>query len=97
MGAQKGGSQGGGDIGFPFWASLRSRLAESGDTDLFFQGPLDGAHEDGWRKNWFWSGGLLRSVNTGEGVCLDILVSQLIGEDKLKQSKEESPAGLVEV
>ncbi len=96
MGAQKGGSQGGGDS-FPFWASQRSRLVESGDTDRFFQGPLDGAHEDGWRKNWFWSGGLLRSVNTGEGVCLDFLFSQSIGDGKLKPSKEESPAGLAGV
>ncbi len=84
--------QGGGDIGFPFWASRWSRLAKSGDTDLFFPGPLDGAIDDGWWNNSFWSGGLFRSMNTGDGVRLDILVSRSIGDGKLKRSKE-IPAG----
>ncbi len=91
-GAQQGRSQGGGDIGFPFWASRWSRLAKSGDTDLFFRGPLDGAIDDGWWNNSFWSGGLFRSMNTGDGVRLDILVSRSIGDGKLKRSKE-IPAG----
>ncbi len=93
-GAQKGGSQGGGNIGLPFWASQRSRLAESDDMDLFFQGPLDGAQEDGRWKKWFWRGGLFSSVNMGEGVRLDFLVFRLIGDGKLKCGKEESLAGV---
>ncbi len=71
-----------------------SRLAEGGDTDLFLQSPLDGADEYGWRENGLRCGGFFRSVNTGEGVGLDILISWSIGNGKLELSKEERPAGL---
>ncbi len=93
-GAQKGGSQGGGHISLPFWASRRSRLAEGGETDLFLQSPLDGANEHGWREDGFRSGGFLRSVKAREGVCLDIFISWSIGDGELEPSEEERPTCL---